>query len=161
MGRPLVAGRRYTLEIATTWMDAKGAPLVEPFEHRFTAGKALSAPLDLATWEIVAPAAGTRDPVVLRTPVPLDHAIALRALGITSAGGEAIDGDISLDVTDSRWQLVPREPWRAGSYSIVALETLEDPSGNRIGRAFEVPIDDGRPPPPQRLTRAFRIGPTS
>lgn len=161
MGRPLVAGRRYTLEIATTWKDANGAPLVETFEHRFTAGKAVTAPLDLQTWQLTAPPAGTREPVVLRTPTPLDHAIALRAIGIVSAKGEAIDGDISLDVTDTRWQLVPREPWRAGSYSIVALETLEDPSGNRIGRAFEVPIDDGRPPTPQRLTRAFRIGPTS
>jgi hypothetical protein len=161
MGRPLVAGRRYTLEIATSWKDAKGAPLVEPFEHRFTAGKALTAPLDLATWEIVAPAAGTREPVVLRTPVPLDHAIALRAVGIAAASGEAIDGDISVDVTAMRWQLVPREPWRAGSYTIVALETLEDPAGNRIGRAFEVPVDDGRPATPQQLTRAFRIGPTS
>jgi hypothetical protein len=161
MGRPLVAGRRYTLAIATTWTDAQGAPLVEPFEHRFTAGKAVTAPLDLATWQITAPPAGTREPLILKTPAPLDHAIALRAIGITSAKGEAIDGQISLDVTDTRWQLVPREPWQPGSYSIVALETLEDPAGNRIGRAFEVPIDDGRPAKPINLTRAFRIGPTS
>ena len=100
-------------------------------------------------------------PVVLRPPTPLDHAIALRALGITSAGGDAVDGEVSLDVTDTRWQLVPREPWKAGGYSVVALETLEDPAGNRIGRAFEVPIDDRRPAPPPRLTRPFRIAPSS
>ena len=94
---------------------------------------------------------------MLRAPTPLDHAIALRALGITSAAGEAVDGEVSLDVTDTRWQLVPREPWRAGSYSIVALETLEDPAGNRIGRAFEVPIDDRRRAAQRRarLTRPF------
>jgi hypothetical protein len=161
MGRPLVAGHRYRLAIATTWRDAQGAPLVEPFEHRFVAGPAAKAPLDLDTWQIALPPAGTRQPIVLRSPVPLDHAIALRAVGITSAGGEAVDGDVSLDVTDTRWQLVPREPWQAGSYSIVALETLEDPAGNRIGRAFETPIDDRRPPPTPRLTRPFRITPTS
>ena len=161
MGRPLVAGRRYRLAIATTWLDAQGAPLVEPFEHRFTAGPAATAALDLDAWQITLPVAGTRQPVVLRSPVPLDHAIALRALGITSAGGEEVDGDVSLDVTDTRWQLVPREPWRAGSYSVVALETLEDPAGNRVGRAFETPIDDRRPPAAPRLTRPFRITPTS
>jgi len=161
MGRPLIAGHRYTLAIATTWLDAQGAPLVEAFEHRFTAGPALTAPLDLAAWQIIAPPAGTREPVVLRPPTPLDHAIALRALGITSAGGDAVDGEVSLDVTDTRWQLVPREPWKAGGYSVVALETLEDPAGNRIGRAFEVPIDDRRPAPPPRLTRPFRIAPSS
>ncbi len=163
MGRPLIAGHRYRLGIATTWRDAQGAPLVEPFEHRFTAGPAATAPLDLATWQIVAPPAGTREPVVLRPPVPLDHAIALRAIGITSAGGEAVDGDVSIDVTDTRWQLVPREPWRAGHYSVLALDTLEDPAGNRIGRAFETPIDDRRPAPTTapRLTRPFTIAPGS
>ena len=159
MGRPLVAGHRYRLAIATTWRDAQGAPLVEPFEHRFTAGPAATSPLDLDTWQITLPAAGTRQPIVLRSPVPLDHAIALRAVGISSAGGDSIDGEVSLDVTDTRWQLVPTEPWKAGGYSIVALETLEDPAGNRIGRAFETPIDDRRPPAAPRLTRAFRITP--
>jgi hypothetical protein len=160
MGRPLIAGHRYRLAIATSWRDAQGAPLVEPFEHRFAAGKAVTAPLDLATWQITAPPAGTREPLVLRTPAPLDHAIALRALGIVSAG-EEIDGDISLDVTDTRWQLVPRKPWRAGTYSVVALETLEDPAGNRPGRAFEVPIDDRATPAAPRLLRPFTIAPAS
>ena len=161
MGRPLIAGHRYRLTIATTWRDAQGAPLVEPFEHRFTAGRAVTAPLDLDTWQITTPPAGSREPVVLRAPAALDHAIALRALGITSGAGEAVDGEVSLDVTDTRWQLVPREPWRAGNYSIVALETLEDPAGNRIGRAFEVPIDDRAAPQAVRLTRPFRIAPAS
>jgi hypothetical protein len=39
--------------------------------------------------------------------------------------------------------------------------TLEDPAGNRIGRAFETPIDDRRPPAAPRLMRPFRIAPTS
>ena len=160
MGRPLIAGHRYRLSIATTWRDAQGQPLVEPFEHRFTAARAVTAALDLATWEIVAPPAGTREPLVLRTPAPLDHAIALRAIGITSAG-EEIDGDISLDATDTHWRMVPRNPWRAGNYSVVALDTLEDPAGNRIGRAFEVPADNGAAAPPPRLTRPFRIAPGS
>ncbi len=161
MGRPLIAGHHYRLAIATTWRDAQGAPLVEPFEHRFTAGKAVTAPLDLETWQITTPPPGTREPLVLQTPAPLDHAIALRAIGITSATGEEIDGDISLDATDTRWQLAPREPWRAGGYSVVALETLEDPAGNRIGRPFEVKAGDGPAAAPPRLTRPFRIAPGS
>ena len=160
-GRPLMAGRRYRIRIAATWRDANGAPLVEPFEHRFTAGPALTAALDVDTWRIGGASAGTRDAVTVTVPTPLDHAIALRAIGVTGPDGSAVDGEASLDATDTRWQFVPREPWRPGSYRIVALDTLEDPAGNRIGRAFEVPIDDGRPPTPQRLTRAFRIGPTS
>jgi hypothetical protein len=161
MGRPLIAGHRYRLAIATSWRDANGAPLVEPFEHRFAVSSAVTAPLDLDTWEITAPAAGTRQPIVVKAPTALDHALALRAIGITSGAGEPIDGDVSLDVTDTRWQLVPREPWKAGGYSVVALDTLEDPSGNRIGRAFEVPIDARPSTAPPSLTRPFRIVPAS
>ena len=160
MGRPLIAGHRYKLSIATTWRDAQGAPLVDPFEHRFTAGKAVTALLSLDTWQITTPPAGSREPLELRAPTALDHAVALRAIGITSADGESVDGDISLDVTDTRWQLVPREPWRVGSYSVVALETLEDPAGNRIGRAFEQPIDDRATAKP-KLSRPFKIAPGS
>jgi hypothetical protein len=33
---------------------------------------------------------------------------------------------------------VPEEPWRAGPYTLVVLSILEDPAGNRVGRAFEI-----------------------
>ena len=83
----------------------------------------------------------------------------LRAIGVNAADGSAIDGDASLDPTDTRWQLVPRQPWTPGAYRVVALDTLEDPAGNRIGRAFEVPIDDRATPPAPRLTRTFTVAP--
>jgi hypothetical protein len=158
MGRPLIAGRRYRLVIAPTWRDANGAPLVEPFEHRFRATAAATRPLDMASWQITTPPAGTREPVVVRFPAPLDHALALRTIGVESLAGEPLDGDVSIDAGDTRWQLVPREPWRAGRFTLVALDALEDPAGNRLGRAFEVPIagaptHDG---PPRRL-RVFEV----
>ncbi len=114
----------------------------------------------METWQITLPVAGTRQPIVLHTPAPLDHAIAPGGIAITSAGGEAIEGEVSLDVTDTRWQLVPSEPWRVGSYGVTALDSLEDPAGNRVGRAAGTPIDGRRPPAP-RLTRPFRIPPAS
>ena len=158
MGRPLVAGRRYRLVIAPTWRDARGAPLAEPFEHRFRAGAAATKALDMAAWQITTPAAGTREPVVVRFPAPLDHALALRAIGVESLAGEPLDGDVSIDAADTRWQLVPREPWRVGRFTLVALDALEDPAGNRLGRAFEVPLAGAasREGPPRRL-RVFEV----
>jgi hypothetical protein len=38
----------------------------------------------------------------------------------------------------ARWIFTPREPWRAGSYQLLALDILEDIAANQIGRAFEV-----------------------
>jgi hypothetical protein len=161
-GRPLMAGRRYRLVIAHHWRDANGAPLAEPFEHRFRAGPALTAPLDLATWTITAPPAGSKAPLQIRFPRPLDHALARRAIGIETGDGTAVDGEVAIDATDTQWRFTPQEPWAPGRYTIVALDTLEDPAGNRIGRAFEVPIDDAaKPPAPSRYTRSVTIAPPS
>jgi hypothetical protein len=158
MGRPLVAGRRYRLVVAPTWRDARGAPLVEPFEHRFRAAAAATQPLDIAAWQITAPHAATREPLMVRFPAALDHALAMRAIGVETSAGAALDGDVSIDGGDTRWQLVPRAPWPAGRFTLVALDVLEDPAGNRLGRAFEVPmagaVGHGGPP---RVTRSFDV----
>lgn len=158
MGRPLVAGHRYQLAISREWRDARGAPLVEPFEHAFRAVAAATRPLDMAGWQLTVPRPATREPVVLRFPAALDRALALRTIGVESTAGTAIDGEVSIDASDTRWQLVPREPWTPGRYAIVALDALEDPAGNRLGRAFEVALRDAsRTAEASRVTRAFDV----
>jgi hypothetical protein len=158
MGRPLVAGHRYQLAISRDWRDAHGAPLVEAFGHNFRAVAAATRPLDIAAWHVAVPSAGTRDPLVLEFPAALDRALALRTIGVEAAGGSPIDGDVSIDATDTRWQLVPRAPWTPGRYAIVALDALEDPAGNRLGRAFEVALRDAsRTAEAPRVRRAFDI----
>lgn len=158
MGRPLVAGHRYELAISRNWRDARGAPLVEGFGHNFQAVAAATRPLDIATWQLTVPRPQTTDPLVLRFPAALDRALALRAIGVESAAGTALDGEVSIDDSDTRWQIVPREPWAPGRYALVALDALEDPAGNRIGRAFEVTQRDAsRTTEAPRVTRTFDV----
>ena len=71
-------------------------------------------------------------------PAPLDHGLLARALAVESSDGRLIDGDVALEAGDTRWTFRPRTPWDAGDYRLAALSILEDPAGNRIGRAFEV-----------------------
>ena len=84
------------------------------------------------------PAGGTRDPLVVMFPEPLDHGLLARALGVEDSSRRPVDGEITLDAADTRWTFRPAAPWAAGVYQLVALAILEDPAGNRIGRAFEV-----------------------
>ena len=49
-----------------------------------------------------------------------------------------LDGEISLGPFETRWRFTPRVAWVAGDHALVALTLLEDPAGNRLGRAFEV-----------------------
>jgi len=138
LGRPLHAGHQYTLEISADWRDAHGQGLVAAYRHPFRAGPADERPLMPASWRIAPPAARTRDPLVVTFPAPLDHGLLARAVGVEGRAGRSIEGEITLEAADTRWVFTPRTAWDPGEYRLVALTILEDPAGNRIGRAFEV-----------------------
>ena len=138
MGRSLVAGRSYTLVVSRDWLDADGMPLKEEFRRRFKVAPPDERPLDEKTWRIDAPRRGTRDPLSVSFPEPLDHGLLQRALGVADASGRPLTGEQQVDSDEKRWQFIPGEPWRGGEHHLVALTILEDLAGNRIGRAFEV-----------------------
>lgn len=138
MGRSLVEGRNYTLVVSREWRDAQGMPLKEEFRRPFTAGAADERALDQKTWRIETPRRGTRDPLSVAFPEPLDHGLLQRALGVADARGRPIDGERRVEANETRWEFSPAEPWRQGDYFLMALTILEDLAGNRIGRAFEV-----------------------
>jgi hypothetical protein len=137
MGRSLEPGRRYTLVVSREWRDGEGMPLAEDHRREFRVGPADERPLDTSAWHIDSPAAGTRDPLVVRFREPLDHGLLLRALGVT-ADGSFLQGEVTVADGETRWSFLPREPWKARVYQLTALAMLEDLAGNRIGRAFEV-----------------------
>jgi hypothetical protein len=101
------------------------------------AGAAIERGLDTREWQIRTPRAGSRDAVIVSFPHALDHALLERAVGIGPAGKPGIAGTITIDETQREWRFAPDERWRAGAYDLIALGILEDPSGNRIGQAFE------------------------
>ena len=138
MGRSLTPGRRYTLVIDSAWPDGKGLPLKETYRRSFRVGPADEQPLDTRTWKLAAPASGTRDPLVVEFPEPLDHGLLLRALGVQAGDGNAMAGQVTVAPGETRWSWTPLEPWHRGSYQLLVFGMLEDLAGNRIGRAFEV-----------------------
>ena len=158
MGRPLAAGRAYTLEIDPGWRDAEGQPLVAPFRREFRVGPPRERALDPADWRLEVPIQGTRAPLAVVFPAPLDYGLLLRALRVATGGGQPLDGKIRVEREETRWVFTPRTPWRPGQHQLVAAATLEDVAGNRIGRPFEV--DGSAGPSAQRASGArvpFRI----
>jgi hypothetical protein len=137
MGRALESGRRYTLVVKRDWRDGHGLPLKDEFRHEFRASAAIERPLTTGAWQVGAPRAGSREPLSVSFPDPLDHGLLQRALSVIR-GGKAVDGTVSIEASETRWLFTPREPWAPGVYQLVALAFLEDLAGNRIGRAFEV-----------------------
>jgi hypothetical protein len=148
MGPSLHEGRTYTLLVRRDWPDANGQPLKEDFTRRFGVGPPDLRPLDQRTWQVTAPAPGTRDPLVVRFPEPLDRGLLLRALGVRRSGA-GVRGAPAVESGETRWTFTPDAAWQPGSYELVALTVLEDRAGNRIGRAFEVRAFAGRESAPE------------
>ena len=145
MGRALVAGKRYTLVIDERWVDAQGQMLRQSHRRSFTAGRAEERGLDTGKWKLAPPRPGTRDALVVTFPWALDYGLLQRALTVHSrATGSHVVGDVAVAGHETEWILTPRDPWAAGDYMLRVQTLLEDPAGNRIGRAFEVmrPVEE-------------------
>lgn len=157
MGRPLRAGQTYTLEIDAAWRDAQGRPLAEPFRRTLRVGSEILAPLEPTAWDVSVPASSSLAPLVVRFPWAVDRALAERVVGVETADGAPVDGRPEVADHETTWRFVPRSAWAPGGYRIVALSVLEDPSGNRIGRPFEIDPPPTAVPVPERITRPFTV----
>ncbi len=158
MGRPLEVGGSVTLVVSRDWPDENGLPLKEEFRRQYRVAPAQEEPLDTSSWRIAPPAARGRSGVVVTFPEPLDHGLLMRALGVTR-DGQPINGDVVVDQQETRWTFTPKDAWRAGTYELLALDILEEPAGNQIGRAFEVDDFDtvDKSPDPETITISFTV----
>jgi hypothetical protein len=140
LGPVLEGGNSYTLRVGREWPDASGNPLERPYEKKFQVGPPDDEPLDVTLWKLAPPGAGTRKPLVVRFPEPLDHAMLGRVLVVADSAGERVAGDVAVEANETRWRFTPESPWRPGAYRLVVDTALEDLAGNSIGRPFEVDV---------------------
>ena len=133
VGPNIQEGRRYTLSISRDWQDAGGSPLAAAFTKPFRVIADEREAVDPAKWRIDAPNAGTRDPLLLTFPRPLDYALLQRAIKVSG-----IAGRVEVTRGETEWRFTPDAPWKAGSHDLIVETTLEDVAGNRVGRPFDV-----------------------
>src|SRR6185295_20074271 len=84
MGTAMQAGKRYTLVIGKGWKDTQGRLLVSEFRKTFTVAAADRQPVDLKSWSIRRPPAGTRGALTINFPESMDHAILERELDVVT-----------------------------------------------------------------------------
>ena len=158
IGPALYPGRKYVLRVDDHWQDARGARLKASFEKEFEVVEPDRDPPDPKKWKIAAAKAGSLEAVEVRFDKPLDHALALRMIGIKNLRGEYVGGSKSLRENESVWQFVPDEPWQAGGYLLHVQSTIEDLAGNNIGKPFEVDLEEGaRREAPKTIRLAFEV----
>jgi hypothetical protein len=155
-GPILVAGRTYTLSIDRKWPDAEGRPLKESVRKSFRAVAAEAGRPDPSTWKIDSPATGSRDPLVVRFPKPLDRAMLERVLRVcplvtrreSVATLNELAGAVAVADEETRWSFTPHDAWSAGRYALVVSTILEDRAGNSIRLPFEVDLNRPQPARP-------------
>jgi hypothetical protein len=140
VGPALEQGKSYTLVIDRKWADAEGNPLKETHRKKFSVGPPDEDPPDPKKWKVTAPLAGKREPLVVRLPKPMDHALLNRLLWVIDHDGKKVPGKIVLSDEETCWQFTPERPWGAGDHYLVIDTLLEDLAGNSIGRPFEVDV---------------------
>jgi hypothetical protein len=153
MGPPIAEGKPYTLLIDREWLDATGVPLTSSFRKTFRGGPAVRQPPDPGTWRIVAPSAGSRDPLVVAFPRPMNYTLLQRTLKIAGPHGQ-VGGAVAVARNESEWRFTPASPWSAGTHRLVIDTSLEDLAGNKIGQPFDIDVFD-------RVTEHLVTGTTS
>jgi len=143
VGPALESGKRYTLVIDSAWQDGGGRPLKESFQKKFLVGAPDREPPDASQWKVELPASGTRNPLVVLFPEPMDNALSQRYIHITDAAGTTVEGQIVLTDQERRWSFQPLGPWKLGQHQLVVQTTIEDLAGNNIGKPFDVDLFEG------------------
>ena len=143
VGPALEAGKNFTLVIDREWKDGAGNPLKETFQKAFKVGPPDREPPDHTQWKIQPPPAGTREPLTVTFPEPMEHALAQRVIQVSGESGGFVKGETALEDQERRWTFVPSNAWRRGPYKLVIQTTIEDLAGNNIGKPFDVDLFEG------------------
>lgn len=146
MGAPLEVGRSYRLEVDAHWPDATGRPLRASFQQAWTVVAADRVSPRPFTWRVETPKEPLA-PLSVHFKEPLDWALLQHAITVHDAAGKTLDGDVSIDRHEQRWQFVPRVAWRNGSFYLRVQRILEDLAGNRPHRLFDEPLAEDVSPP--------------
>ena len=143
LGPPLEVGQEYTLAIGSGMTDRSGHRLHKTYCKRFKVTGAIREHIAVDRWEIAPPVTGSREPLALDFPRPLDWALLSHAITIVSANERLIEGRAAIDHGERRWSFTPALPWTPGRYHICVASTLEDVCGNSVIAAFDRPLRPG------------------
>jgi hypothetical protein len=154
MGPVLREKRSYALVVRGDWADLDGNKLGKDTIKKFRTTPEDRARIELSDWKLTAPAAGTRDAVVLSLSRSIDYRSLQTGLTVTNTRGEILAGAIAIDQAEKSWRFTPARPWQAGPHRVRVSPDLEDVAGNTPERAFD--LDLGAPKrPAQKLQFDF------
>lgn len=136
-GYPLTEGGSIIFSVDAQFRDAAGRPLIRSASRRYHIGPALRARVDPGAWRVIAPAAGSKDALVVEFDRPLDHALLEHSLMVTDNDGMPLAGQGTSSTQEQAWRFDPEAAWREGTHLVLIESHLEDLAGNSLLRVFD------------------------
>jgi len=141
----LSKGETFRLLLDRNWKDAYGNPLEKGFQKEFKVAADDRGRVSEKEWRVTTPSAGTRQPLILNFPDPLDHALLSRMILIVDTNGNSFKGTIEISKSEMRWEFIPDSPWASGNYFVAVNTALEDLAGNNLNSVFDRELAHSRP----------------
>jgi hypothetical protein len=133
----LLEGRHYTLTVSG----------LERFAAlSFVVTDPVLSPLDESVWKVVAPAAGSVDPLKIFFDRVMDVFLCEDQIVLIDPDGRLADGQFQAAPDGGSVQWLPDTAWRRGTYQVIFADRLEDVCGNRLGEALDHPVNSGAQP---------------
>ncbi len=139
-GPVLQENSHHTLRIAANWRSTAGVALGKETVFTLEAGTVDHACPDPQRWQITAPKAGTRDPLLIAFDEPLDPSMLVSALKVKRDDQE-VSGAVTVAADARTWSFTPVAKWAQGAYVLKIDPLLEDLAGNNLLGPFEVDRD--------------------
>lgn len=148
LGAPLAHSPGVSVVVDVEMRDSAGTALVAGARRSYRVESAVRTRVDPEQWQVTWPTAGSQEPLVIDFDRPLDHALALRCLRVTSSDGRVVPGHAALGPGEVRWFFAPAARWPEGPYELHVDAALEDLAGNSVRRVLDrdlrLPQDDPR-----------------
>ena len=116
LGRVLVPGETYHLQVSENARDARGCELAASHRVTFEATKADLSPPSPAEWELIPPKAGTREPLTVARDGAVDHLSLAYKLRVIGPDGAPVPGRSDLGESETDWLFTPSVPWQDTAY---------------------------------------------
>ena len=144
MGPIFLPGHRYQFRISGQWPDDQGEPLKANYTKTFTALANDFQTPDHRKWKLNSPRADHLSPLEILFDKPLDAALASRVLEIYLGKRRIRIRKTEFGRDQQQAFLYPETAWKTGTYVLRIGSELEDLCGNRIGKAFDVNLDQDK-----------------
>ena len=154
LGPVLHEKREYSLIIRREWADVDGNKMSKDYVKKFRTTPEDRVRIELGQWKLTGAKAGTREPLALTLPKPIDHRSLQRFLSVTDDKGQSVAGAIVIGAQEKTWHFTPKTNWQNRNYHLEVHGELEDVAGNTPLNPFDVDLTAPKLPP-QKLRLDF------